>query len=248
MLFRSGTEISGGILAGTVLQADATPACAFAGPIPGMGARIVDEAGQPVAPGQLGELVLTQPSIGLTRGFWKDPQRYLDTYWSRWPGLWAHGDVALTDDRGFWYVQGRSDDTIKISGKRTGPAEVEAILLGTGKVAEAAVVGVPDAIKGAALVCACVPARGVSGDAALEAELKAAVAQALGASFRPRQLIFVADLPKTRTLKIMRRLVRATLLGEPAGDLAGLVNPEALEELRRHAPPRPGAANEPMKP
>ena len=233
--YSGGTEIGGGILAGTVLHADVTPICAFAGAIPGMGARVVDDAGNPVAPGQLGELVLTMPSIGLTRGFWKDRQRYLETYWSRIPGMWVHGDVATVDKNGFWYVYGRSDDTIKISGKRTGPAEVEAALLGTGKVAEAAVIGIPDDLKGSAIVCVCVPARAVQPDDTLVNELKAAVAAALGSSFRPKEVIFVGDLPKTRTLKIMRRLVRSTLLGEAAGDLAGLVNPEALEDLRRQA-------------
>ena len=233
--YSGGTEIGGGILAGTVLHADVTPICAFAGAIPGMGARVVDDAGNPVAPGQLGELVLTIPSIGLTRGFWRDRQRYIESYWSRIPGLWVHGDVATVDQDGFWYVYGRSDDTIKISGKRTGPAEVEAALLGTGKVAEAAVIGIPDELKGSAIVCVCVLARAVQADDALINELKAAVATALGSSFRPKAVIFVADLPKTRTMKIMRRLVRSTLLGERAGDLAGLVNPEALDDLTRQS-------------
>ena len=139
----TGTEIGGGIVAGTVLHDDLEP-CAFAGPIPGMGAIVVDEAGNRVGAGQVGELALSVPSIGLTRGFWNDSQRYLESYWSKIPGLWVHGDFASIDSRGRWYIHGRSDDTIKIAGKRTGPSEIEGALLATGKVAEAAAVGVPD--------------------------------------------------------------------------------------------------------
>ena len=229
--YSGGTEIGGGILAGTVLHPDLPP-CAFAGPIPGMGAAVLDEAGRPAGPGQVGELVLKKPSIGLTRGFWNDRERYLESYWSKIPGVWVHGDFASIDAQGYWYIHGRSDDTIKIAGKRTGPAEIEAALLGTGKIAEAAAVGLPDAIKGAAVVCICVPARGVAPGAALIEQLREAVAAALGASFRPKTVLFATDLPKTRTLKIMRRLVRSVLLREGTGDLSGLVNPQALEELQ----------------
>lgn len=238
--YSGGTEIGGGILAGTVLHAE-LPSTAFAGPIPGMGAAVLDEAGQPAGPGQVGELVLTKPSIGLTRGFWHDRERYLESYWSKIPGVWVHGDFASIDAQGYWYIHGRSDDTIKIAGKRTGPAEVEAALLGTGKIAEAAAVGLPDAIKGAAVVCICVPAYGVTPDAALVAQLREAVVAALGSSFRPKTVLFATDLPKTRTLKIMRRLVRSVLLQEGTGDLSGLVNPESLEELRSLALQQPAA-------
>lgn len=230
--YSGGTEIGGGIVAGTLLHPQLQP-CAFAGPIPGMGAVVVDDAGQPVAPGQVGELALRQPSIGLTRSFWNDPQRYLDTYWSKIPGLWVHGDFASVDSAGNWYIHGRSDDTIKVSGKRTGPAEVEAALLATAQVAEAAAIGVPDPIKGNAVVCVCVPARGTRPDAEVEQALSQAVVAALGSSFRPKHILWVADLPKTRTLKIMRRLVRAVLLGDATGDLSGLLNPESLADLER---------------
>lgn len=230
--YTGGTEIGGGILAGTVLHQDLKP-CAFAGPIPGMGAVVVDESGRPVAPGEVGELALRRPSIGLTRGFWRDPDRYLETYWSKIPGLWVHGDFATIDVDGLWYVHGRSDDTIKVSGKRTGPAEVEAALLATGRVAEAAAVGVPDPVKGNAVVCVCVPARGTAPDAAIEKALSEAVVTALGSSFRPKHILWVPDLPKTRTSKIMRRLVRAVLLGDARGDLSGLLNPDSIAELVR---------------
>ncbi len=230
--YSGGTEIGGGIVAGTVLHDDLEP-CAFAGPIPGMGAIVVDESGNRVGAGQVGELALSMPSIGLTRGFWNDPQRYIESYWSKIPGLWVHGDFASIDTRGRWYIHGRSDDTIKIAGKRTGPAEIEAALLATGKVAEAAAVGVPDALKGSAVVCVCVPSRHAAADADLADELRSAVVEALGSSFRPKSVLFVADIPKTRTMKIMRRLVRSVLMHEPEGDLSGLVNPDSLEALRK---------------
>lgn len=230
--YSGGTEIGGGILAGTVLRNNIKP-CAFAGPIPGMGAIVVDEQGRRIAGGQVGELALSVPSIGLTRGFWRDRDRYLETYWSRIPGLWVHGDFASIDEQGLWYIHGRSDDTIKIAGKRIGPAEVEAALLSTGKVAEAAAVGVPDSIKGAEVVCVCVPAKHAVVGHQLIAELREAVAAALGASFRPKDVVFVSDLPKTRTMKIMRRLVRSVLLSEATGDLSGLVNPDSVDELKQ---------------
>jgi acetyl-CoA synthetase len=229
--YSGGTEIGGGIVAGTMLAKDLPPG-AFAGPIPGMGAAVVDETGKPLPRGQVGELALTVPSIGLTRGLWRSPDRFIEAYWDKVPDMWIHGDFASVDADGHWYVHGRSDDTIKIAGKRTGPSEIEALLLGTGKVGEAAVIGVPDPIKGSAVVCVCVPARGVTGTPELADELKKAVVAGLGASFRPKAVTFVEAVPKTRSMKIMRRVVRSIWLGEPVGDLSGLVNPEAVDGLK----------------
>jgi len=225
-----GTEIGGGIVAGNVLCQDIKP-CAFAGPIPGMGAVIVDAAGRILPPGEVGELALRVPSIGLSRGLWRNPERYIESYWSQIPGYWVQGDFASVDADGDWFVHGRSDDTIKIAGKRTGPAEIEALLLGTGAVAEAAAIGVPDPLKGSAVVCMCVPAAGVAGSEAVAERLREAVAAGLGTPFRPAAIVFVDDLPKTRSMKIMRRVVRSAWLGEPIGDLSGLLNPEAVEHL-----------------
>lgn len=225
--YSGGTEIGGGILTGTVLHP--LKPCSFAGAIPGMGADVVDETGKPVAPGEVGELVLRLPSIGLTRGLWNDRERYLDSYWRKIPGLWVHGDFASIDADGFWYVHGRSDDTLKIAGKRTGPAEIESLLLATGKIAEAAAIGVPDEIKGQALVCVCV-ARAPSPE--LAAALSDAVAGALGTPFRPREIVFVTEIPMTRNMKIMRRVVRAIYTNEDPGDLSSLVNPGAIDALK----------------
>ncbi len=227
--YSGGTEISGGILMGNVL----TPMkpCAFCGPAPGMAADVVDAAGQSVR-GAVGELVIRQPWIGMTRGFWKDPQRYVEAYWSRFENVWVHGDWAAVDEDGFWYILGRSDDTIKIAGKRLGPAEVESILVGHPAVSEAAAVGVPDALKGETLVCFCVLKSGFAGDEVLATDLRERVAAALGKAFMPQAVHFVADLPKTRNAKVMRRLVRAAYLGEALGDVSALENPGAVEGMR----------------
>ena len=133
------------------------------------------------------------------------------------------------DADGHWYIWGRSDDTLKIAGKRTGPSEIEALLMATGKLAEAAAIGVPDPIKGSALVLVCVPRSGVEVTAD---ELSYTVVHGLGTPFKPRAVLFVPDLPKTRNLKIMRRVIRAAYLGDSPGDVSSLVNPESIEEIR----------------
>jgi acetyl-CoA synthetase len=149
--------------------------------------------------------------------------------------VWVHGDWAAVDDDGLWYILGRSDDTIKIAGKRVGPAEVESILVAHPQVSEAAAVGVPDPIKGEALVCFCVLRKGVNGDIDLAAELKGNVARDLGKALAPRDVLFVGDIPKTRNAKVMRRIVRAAYIGEKLGDTSALENPASLEEIKRLA-------------
>jgi acetyl-CoA synthetase len=228
--YSGGTEISGGIVMGNVL----TPMkpCAFSGPLPGMAADVVDENGRAVR-GEVGELVIREPWIGMTRGFWKDRQRYIDSYWSRWPDVWVHGDWAAIDDDGLWYILGRSDDTIKVAGKRLGPAEVESILVAHPQVSEAVAVGVPDAIKGEALVCFCVLKKGANGNIELTTELKKKIATELGKALAPKEILFVADIPKTRNAKVMRRVVRAAYVGEKLGDTSALENPGSIEEIRK---------------
>ena len=226
--YSGGTEVSGGLVAGNVVT-PLKPA-AFAGPPPGIAADVVDDAGMPVR-NRVGELVVRAPWIGMTRGFWKDAQRYVDTYWSRFPDVWVHGDWAAIDDDGLWYILGRSDDTIKIAGKRVGPAEVESVLVEHEAVLEAAAIGVPDELKGQALVCFCVLRPGHTAGAELAAALAAHVAARLGKPLRPRTVEFVADLPKTRNAKVMRRVIRAAYLGQPPGDLSSLENPQAVAEI-----------------
>jgi acetyl-CoA synthetase len=226
--YTGGTEISGGIL-GCFPTAPLKP-CAFTGPIPGMAAECFGENGKPVR-GQVGELVITRPWPGMTAGFWRDPGRYEETYWSRWPDVWVHGDWARVDDDGFWFIQGRSDDTLKIAGKRLGPAEVESALVGHPAVAEAGVIGVPHPIKGEAVICFVVLRPGHAPAEALRGELADRVARTLGKALRPEKVLFTRDLPKTRSAKIMRRVIRATHLGHPAGDVSSLENPDAIAAI-----------------
>lgn len=228
--YSGGTEISGGILMGNpILPLKAT---AFAGACPGMAADVFNEAGESVV-GEVGELVIKAPWIGMTRGFWKDPERYEETYWSRWPDVWVHGDWAVKDADGLWYILGRSDDTIKVAGKRLGPAEVESVLVAHPLVVEAAAIAVPDALKGNQVVCFCVLTKDAKADDALRKELRASLVAALGKPLAPKSLLFVSDLPKTRNAKVMRRMVRAAYLGETLGDTSSLVNPESVEEIRK---------------
>jgi acetyl-CoA synthetase len=226
--YTGGTEISGGILG--CFPIAPLKACSFAGAIPGMAAEVFDERGAPVR-GAVGELVITKPWPGMTRGFWRDPRRYEETYWARWPGVWVHGDWALIDDDGFWFVQGRSDDTLKIGGKRLGPAEVESILVGHPAVAEAGAIGVPHDVKGEALVCFVVLAPGYPPSEALRAELTDRVAHQMGKALKPERVLFARELPRTRSAKIMRRLIRSTYLGREPGDVSSLENPDAVRAV-----------------
>jgi len=226
--YTGGTEIAGGILCGNVISR--IRPCSFAGPLPGMAADVLDDQGRSVR-GEVGELAIRAPWPGMTRGFWHDDERYLATYWSRFPGVWVHGDWAYIAEDGLWYVLGRSDDTIKVAGKRLGPAEVESILVGHRAVAESAAVGVPDDLKGEALVCFVVLRQDQQPSEELATELKDMVAAALGKPLRPKAIEFVADLPKTRNAKILRRVVKAVYLGLEPGDLSSLENPAALEAI-----------------
>ena len=227
--YSGGTETSGGIVSGNML----TPIkpCAFAGPLPGMAADVVNAQGQSVR-GAVGELVIRGPWIGMTRGFWNDPQRYLQTYWSRFGDVWVHGDWALIDEDGQWFIAGRSDDTLKIAGKRVGPAEIESVLVAHAAVAEAAAVGIPDDVKGERLMCVCVLRAGASAGPALEQELKDFVKNAMGPALKPDVITFVDRLPKTRNGKVMRRVIRAICSGKDPGDLSALEDAAALDQLR----------------
>ncbi|MCZ6530848.1 MAG: AMP-binding protein [Chloroflexi bacterium] len=226
--YSGGTEISGGILMGNpILPLKPT---AFSGPCPGIAADVFDEQGHSVL-NQVGELVIKSPWIGMTRGFWKDPELYLETYWSRWPDVWVHGDFAAVDSDGSWYILGRSDDTIKVAGKRLGPAEVESILVDHPAVMEAAAIGIPHEIKGSQLIVFCVLSPDVEPSSELAGELREKAAKELGKPLAPSRVRFVGDLPKTRNAKVMRRMIRAAYLGQDYGDTSALMNPEALDEF-----------------
>jgi len=228
--YSGGTEISGGIVMGNPLLP--LKPCAFSAPCPGIAADVLDENGNPIR-NAVGELVIKAPWIGMTRGFWKDKQRYLDTYWSRWENVWQHGDFAAIDSDGLWYILGRSDDTIKIAGKRLGPAEVESILVRHDSVVEAAAIGVPHDVKGSELVLFAVLKPGLSASDELRQELKEMVIAEMGKPLSPKSILFVSDLPKTRNAKVMRRMIRSAYLGRELGDTSSLVNPQAVEEIGR---------------
>ncbi|MFZ5506315.1 MAG: AMP-binding protein [Pseudomonadota bacterium] len=229
--YSGGTEIGGGILA--CFPGLPQTACGFNGPIPGMAADVVDAEGKPVR-GSVGELVLRQPWPGMTQGFWNDPERYEDTYWSALPGLWVHGDWASIDSDGYWFVHGRSDDTIKVAGKRLGPTEFESALVSHPLVAEAVAVGVPDPIKGEAVVCFVTlhdKRSGQEGWSVWETELSDHVARLLGKPLRPARIHALTQIPKTRNGKILRRVVRNAYIGRPMGDLSSMENPRSIDEV-----------------
>ncbi|MCI0543716.1 MAG: AMP-binding protein [Actinobacteria bacterium] len=223
-----GTEIGACIL--SVNLAQGLKPTSLGGPALGVDADVYDGEGRPVR-GEVGELVIRGSWPGMTRGFWGEPQRYLETYWSRFPGVWVHGDWASIDEDGFWYLHGRSDDTLNIAGKRIGPAEIESVAVALPEVTMAAAVGVPDEVKGEVVALFVVPAPGVIPDDELAARVADAVASTLGKPFAPRHVSWVPDLPRTRSQKIMRRVVKARALGLDPGDLTSLENPESLEGI-----------------
>ena len=226
-------NVSGGTEVGCFLSphvVEPIAACSLGGPALGCAVDVVDDDCQPVR-GIVGELVCRRPWPAMTRGMWKEPDRYLETYWSRWPGVWWHGDWASIDANGQWFLHGRSDDTIKLAGKRLGPAEVESALVDHHAVVESAAIGMPDELKGEKLVCFVVLAPGTPSTDELRAELTALVGSRLGKSFMPSAVHFTTALPKTRSNKIMRRTIRAVALGQDPGDISGLEDAGALDAI-----------------
>ena len=225
-----GTEIGACFLSPSVAMP--IKACSLGFGALGMAVDVVDEEGRSLAgTGEVGELVCRQPFPAMTRGFWRDPERFLDTYWRRFPGIWTHGDWASVDADGYWFLHGRSDDTLNIAGKRIGPAEIESAVVAHPAVAEAAAVGIPHEVKGEVAWVFCVLVPGTDASDALVDELRSLVAGELGKAFAPDRVVFVSALPKTRSAKIVRRAVRATALGSDPGDMSSLENPEALDEI-----------------
>jgi len=224
-----GTEIVGCLLA--PLPITELKASTLRGPGLGMDVDVFDEEGKSVR-GEVGYLVCKKPAPSMTKAFWNDKERYLETYFSKWPEVWFHGDWAIIDEEGFWFLQGRADDTIKVSGRRTGPAEIEAALLRHPACAEAAAIGVPHEIKGEGIVCFVVLKGDHRAGEALSRELTEKVGEVLGKTLRPEKVIFVAALPKTRSGKIVRGAIKKKYLGKALGDLSSVENPEALEAIQ----------------
>lgn len=230
--YSGGTEISGGIL-GNVLLKPIGP-ITFNSPIPGMDVDVFNEDGKPVI-GEVGELVIKQPWVGMTNGFWQEPDRYEETYWDRWENIWVHGDWVIKDENGFWTITGRSDDILNVAGKRLGPAELESILVDHDAVIEAGTIGIPDEVKGEVAVCFAVLKQGVEPSNSLKNELMQLVGEKMGKALRPKEIHFVSDLPKTRNAKVMRRAIKAAYLNQDAGDLSSLENPQAVDAIRKLA-------------
>lgn len=226
--YSGGTEVSGGILAGNTLL-PSKPGT-FGGPVPGMPADVIDGEGNSIR-GSVGELALRGVWPGITDGFWGDSARYLDSYWTRIPGVWVHGDWAIVDEDGYWRIMGRSDDTIKVAGKRVGPAEVEAAALHHPAVLEAAAIGVPDEVKGESLVVFVRLRDGFSQTGDAKSEIEQTIVGMLGKALKPRLISFVSELPKTRNGKILRRLVRAAYLGRNLGDMSALENLASIDRI-----------------
>jgi len=222
-----GTEVGACFL--TPYPVEELKVCSLGGASHGMDVDVFDADGNSVR-GEVGELVCKRPWPGMTRGIWGDPERYVETYWSTYPDVWRHGDWALIDEDGDWFLLGRSDDTINVAGKRLGPAEVESVLVSHPAVVESAVVGVPDETKGEAIWCFCVVSDGAGDETANE--LRELVARELGRPFKPSRVVFVEALPKTRSAKILRRAVRAVAVGDDPGDMSSAENPQALDGIR----------------
>lgn len=227
--YSGGTEISGGIICGNFFK-PLTP-CSFSGPVPGIDADVVDEDGNSIR-GKVGELIIRNPWIGMTRGFWNDADRYIESYWSRLPDVWVHGDFAAIDNNDLWYILGRSDDTIKVAGKRLGPAEVESLVNSLPSVRESAAIGVPDDKKGQALVVFCVLEQQPEDADGLRDVIKNLIADELGKPLKPRDVFFTEALPKTRNSKVMRRIILSTHLGNDTGNTTALEDESTIDAIR----------------
>jgi acetyl-CoA synthetase len=234
--YTGGTEASGALLASIPIRP--IPPSGFNTASPGVAVDVVNPDGQSVT-GEVGELAIRAPFVGMTHSFWHDDERYFETYWQAIPGIWVHGDLVLRTPEGNYFMMGRSDDTLKVAGKRLGPAEVEEVVLELPQIAEVAAIGVDDADKGQKLVVFIVARPDADGVAAgLEQQVMQHVDKRLGRPFRPGAVHAVSQLPKTRSSKIMRRVIRSAYCGLPAGDLSSLDNPAAVDEIRQ----LPGAA------
>ncbi|MGC9152932.1 MAG: acetate--CoA ligase [Vulcanisaeta sp.] len=202
-------------------------------PLPGVDADVVDDNGNPVPPGQRGYLVVKKPWPGMLLTIWKDPDRYVKTYWSKFPGMFYAGDYAVKDEDGYFWILGRADEVIKVAGHRLGTYELESALIQHPAVAEAAVVGIPDPVKGEVPVAYVVLRQGYSPSDKLKAELNNTVRELVGPIATLSNIFFVTKLPKTRSGKIMRRLVKAVVTGQPLGDVTTLEDEASVEEVKK---------------
>lgn len=202
-------------------------------PFPGTEAEVVDERGNPVKPGGSGYLVLTKPWPAMLRTLYKDEERYIETYWSKFPGKYLTSDGAKLDEDGYFWILGRVDDIIKVAGHRLSTMEIESALVDHHAVAEAAVIGVPNEIKGEAVAAFVILKEGFKGTSEMEKDLKMHVRKKIGPIAEPETIIFVSEVPKTRSGKIMRRLLRDIATGRVLGDISTLAEPGVITELKQ---------------
>jgi acetyl-CoA synthetase len=225
-----GTEIFGCFLMPMPIQP--LKPCTLGGPGLGMDIDIVDADGESIKDThERGYLVARQSCPSMTKSLWSGDDRYLQEYWSTWEDLWDHGDWAQMDEDGFWFLHGRADDALNVAGRKVGPAEVEGALIEHDAVNQAAAVGVPDDTTGTAVVAYVILEDGYEPSETLRDDLRAQVGEEMGKPFRPREILFVSDLPRTQSGKIIRRAVAATYTGEDLGDMSSIENPGALDEL-----------------
>jgi len=225
--YSGGSEVSGSIVSSVVVKP--IPAAGFNTASPGMSVDVVDTAGKSIV-GEIGELAILEPFVGMTQSFWEDDERYLDTYWRTWPGKWIHGDLAIKTKSGGYLLRGRSDDTIKVAGKRLGPAEIEEVLLEVSGVTEAAAIGVDDPSKGQMLVVFIVLSS-AGQESISPTAISVHIETRLGKLYRPGRIHVVTQLPKTRNGKVMRRAIRSAYCGLPSGDLSSLDDRSTLEAI-----------------
>jgi len=202
-------------------------------PLPGIDAEVVDDHGNPCPPGVRGYLVIRKPWPGMLMTLYKDPERYKKTYWSRFPGMYFAGDYAIKDEEGYFWLLGRADEVLKIAGHRIGTAELESAIVAHPAVAEAAVIGKPDPVKGETILVFAILKEGVQPSKELEAELRDYMRKTIGPVATPEAIYFVRSLPKTRSGKIMRRVIKAVALNQPLGDLSTLEDEASVEEVKK---------------
>jgi acetyl-CoA synthetase len=225
-----GTEICGCFLMPMPIQA--LKPCTLGGPGLGMDVDVVNEGGESVADRhERGYLIARDSCPSTTKSLWSGDERYLEEYWSTWEDLWDHGDWAQVDEDGLWFLHGRADDALNVAGRKVGPAEVEGAAIEHPAVTQASAVGVPDETTGTAVVLYAVLADDVAESDSLREEVRNLVGAELGKPFRPREVLFVDEFPKTQSGKIVRRAIAATYRGEDPGDLSSIENPESLENV-----------------
>ncbi|MGQ9570554.1 MAG: acetate--CoA ligase [Thermodesulfovibrionales bacterium] len=201
-------------------------------PLPGIDAEVVDDYGNPVGPGTKGYLVIRKPWPGMLMDIYKDPSRYRETYWSRFKGMYYTADYAIKDEEGYFWLLGRADEVLKVAGHRIGTAEIESSAIATPSVAEAAVVAVPDEIKGEAIVLFVILKEGYRPSKEIKEEIIDNIRKLTGPIATPREIYFVARLPKTRSGKIMRRILKAIIMDKPIGDVTTLEDEASVEEIK----------------